>query len=180
MRKYPPPLQGSRRPNTSATVGFQRRVCHSVVGVKSYREDRRVVSDAVLLEDVERPAGLFYNRERRSTKADDILLDAAASDGVKRTDQVAFEVIGRRLRDQQVIITVDGDLVAAVRDFSDQFGQPFGDVTQHEERRADSVFIQQIQHAPGALSHAQVTVVPVLTLDGMAEVVDTEPVFKIN
>ena len=149
--------------------------------MKTNWKDGRVVLEPELLENRERPRlGFFHHRERWRAKANRPRLHAALLDSLQRFLQVLFELLRRDFSQQQVVVTMNCDLVAAGFNLANQIRQPFGNPAQHEERGARLMLSEERQQTLGAFANTQLTAIPIAQLDHAREVMHAKPVFKIN
>src|SRR5205085_3353251 len=92
--------------------------------------------------------------------------------------EIFFKLLRRNFGQQQMVVTMDRDLVTLCFDSSNQLRKPFRDPAEHEKRRASLVSFKERQKTFSALANSQLTIVPVVPLDNPTEVVHAKPVFK--
>ena len=134
------------------------------VAVVVDRVDARIVADAELAEDVERPQRAVRDREERGAMANhagpgEILQH------LDRTLELGAEHLGPLGVDQGVRPAVGGDLVPGGGDVAHQGGMPLGGPSQHEERRSHPGVGQHLQRAVRRERQAVLEAVPAVRRD---------------
>jgi hypothetical protein len=149
------------------------------VSVVANREDRRVVLEALLGENVERPEGTIRNRVARCSITPGTnphrVFDRSAG-----PPEIFAEALGADLVDQLVSVAVAGDLMAALCNLAYERRLSLGNPSQHEERRLVLGFLERLQQRLGGGHHPRRQSWPRVAIDHPLEVGDLEVLLQID
>src|SRR5258705_13382932 len=79
-----------------------------------------------------------------------------------------------------MLTCLNSNLVTLLLDLANQFRNAFCDPAKHEESRLGLMLVKQVKHAFRAGIDSQLTAIPILSLNHVAEIVDTKPILQVN
>src|SRR5262245_28350900 len=127
-------------------------------------EDARIVREAEIDQDIERPQRSRDDRVTGGAKADDRAADQVFQQAARAYD-VGAKVRRFQLIDEPVCEAVAGDLVAAAHDLGHQMWPALRHPAQHEEGRGYAVLVEEVEHAMGIRFDAMRQMVPLRCVD---------------
>jgi hypothetical protein len=148
----------------------------SVPVVRDHREARRVVGEADLLEDRDRPVG-----DRESGRAVSLnRRPGEVLEQVLRTRDVVAELVLGEGAEERVAVAVRRDLVPFGGDPLDERRAPFRNPAEDEARRAHAGGAHQLEQAVDVPLDSELARVPCVARDHSAQVLDLKPVLDVD
>src|SRR5262245_9846996 len=128
------------------------------------RRDAGIVGVTFVGQDIERPqivgpkpaVGHAVSENERTR---------GAFEGLARLRQVVAQFTGRHAANAAVVVTLAGNLMAALGDLADQLRELIADPAEDEERRLDAVAIEQVERLLGVPFQSRFEAVPLAALN---------------
>ena len=144
-----------------------------------YREDARIVTEAGVNQDIDRPAGRTGNRiAGGAITVDRLLYDIFQQ--LLGTDGFITKLCRRLPVNQFMAVAVTGDLVSLLLYAANQIRTSFGNPAQYEKCRVNAGIIKQLQYPVGVALNAPFARIPFTAVDRLRQRRHVKVVFHVD